>query len=229
MASQSALASNIDDPRASSEAVPRRGMMYVLSAPSGGGKSSIAAALMQRDPNLRLSLSMTTRPQRPGEVDGQHYIFASDDEFDAAIESGELLEYADVMGQGYRYGTPRQPVEDSLEAGVDVLFDIDWQGTRQLAEKMRLDLVTIFVLPPSMDELERRLRGRGRDPEDVIARRMAKAAEEISHWGEYQYILINRDFNETVDQAEMILRGARLKRRRQTGMGGFVKDLLDNA
>ena len=197
--------------------------MLVLSSPSGAGKTSISRALLERDGNLSLSVSATTRPQRPGELDGNDYHFAAPDDFEALIAADELLEHARVFG--HLYGTPKAPVEAALSAGRDVLFDVDWQGTQQLAERARDDLVSVFILPPSTVELEQRLRSRARDPEDVVQGRMAKAADEMSHWAEYDYVIVNRDFEDSIVQVQAILAAERLRRERQVGLGAFVKTL----
>ena len=197
--------------------------MLVLSSPSGAGKTSISRALLERDGNLSLSVSATTRPQRPGETDGKDYHFVAPDDFEALIAADELLEHARVFG--HLYGTPKAPVEVALSAGRDVLFDVDWQGTQQLAERARDDLVSVFILPPSTVELEQRLRSRARDPEDVVQGRMAKAADEMSHWAEYDYVIVNRDFEDSIVQVQAILAAERLRRERQVGLGAFVKTL----
>ena len=204
--------------------IGRRGLMLVLSSPSGAGKTSISRALLELDAKLSLSISATTRPQRQGEVDGQDYHFVSEARFEAMIAAEDLLEYARVFG--HLYGTPREPVEQALSAGRDVLFDVDWQGTQQLAERARKDLVSVFILPPSTAELEQRLRKRARDPEDVLQGRMAKAADEMSHWAEYDYVIVNRDLEESVGVVRSILAAERLRRDRQVGLGAFVKTLI---
>jgi len=203
--------------------IGRRGLMLVLSSPSGAGKTSISRRLLERHPDLSLSISVTTRPPRPGEVDGVHYHFIGRDRFEEMVARGELLEHATVFGRSY--GTPRAPVEAALAQGRDVLFDIDWQGTQQVAEKARDDLVSVFILPPSVPELERRLRSRAQDSDEEIARRMAKAADEMSHWAEYDYVVVNADFEESVARAEAILTTERLRRRRQVGLSEFVRGL----
>lgn len=205
-------------------AVRRRGLMLVLSAPSGGGKSTIARALLERDPGLSLSVSVTTRKPRPGEVEGIHYFFRTVDEFNAMAANGDMLEYAQVFDN--RYGTPRGPVENALTEGRDVLFDIDWQGNRQLADNARPDLVSVFILPPSLAELERRLTDRNQDGPDVIARRMAEAADEISHWAEYDYVIVNTNLEESIAAVQAILRAERLKRVRRVGLDGFIDGML---
>jgi guanylate kinase len=178
---------------AQTKAVARRGLMLVLSSPSGAGKTTLSRRLLVEETGLDLSISVTTRRRRRGEVNGRHYHFIDAKRFDQMVRAGGLLENAEVFGN--RYGTPRQPVERALRAGRDVLFDIDWQGTQQLREKLPQDLVSVFVLPPSIPELERRLRARAQDDEDVIRERMAKAAGEMSHWAEYDYVVINRDID----------------------------------
>lgn len=205
-------------------AVRRRGLMLVLSAPSGGGKSTIARSLLERDPGLSLSVSVTTRRPRPGEVEGVHYFFRTADQFETLVADGQMLEHARVFDN--RYGTPRGPVENALSEGRDVLFDIDWQGNRQLADNARPDLVSVFILPPSMAELERRLRDRNQDSPDVVARRMAEAADEISHWAEYDYVIVNSDLEDSISAVQAILRAERLKRVRRTGLDGFIGALL---
>jgi guanylate kinase len=199
--------------------------MLVLSSPSGAGKTTISRMLVERDSNLRISISVTTRPPRPGEVHGRDYFFITGPEFDRMVETGALLEHAVVFGN--RYGTPRSAVEQMLGAGRDVLFDIDWQGTQQLGEKARDDLVSLFVLPPSTAELERRLRSRAADSEDEVQRRMSKAADEMSHWAEYQYVIVNRDLEDSVAKVQAILTAERLKRDRQSGLSEFVRDLRE--
>ena len=199
--------------------------MLVLSSPSGAGKTTIARELMATDGNLVISVSATTRPKRASETDGVDYLFVTDKRFAAMVAAGDFFEHATVFG--HRYGTPRVPVEKALAQGRDVLFDIDWQGTQQLAEKARNDLVSVFVLPPSTTELERRLRRRAQDPDHVVRDRMAKAADEVSHWAEYDYILVNTDLAESVDSVQSILRAERLRRERQTGLSDFVESLRE--
>jgi len=201
----------------------RRGLLIVLSSPSGAGKSTISRMLLKTDSDVTMSVSATTRPKRPGEVDDVDYHFVDDAEFDRLIAVGDFVEWAPVFG--YRYGTPKVPVKDALRDGRDILFDIDWQGTQQLHAAMGEDLVRIFILPPSMAELERRLRERGTDSEDVIADRMQRAAGEISHWAEYDYVLINRDMDLCLTQVQTIIAAERMKRSRQTGLVSFVRDL----
>ena len=201
----------------------RRGLMLVLSSPSGGGKSTISRALLERNPDLTMSVSATTRPMRPGEEDGVHYHFIDQGKFDDMVTANEFLEHATVFENSY--GTPRQPVMDSLNTGLDVLFDVDWQGTQQIRANALEDLVSIFILPPSIDELERRLRTRAQDPEDVVQKRMAKATLEMSHWAEYEYIIVNDKIEDSVAQANAILAAERHKRRRQIGLTDVVRNL----
>jgi guanylate kinase len=201
----------------------RRGLMLVLSSPSGAGKTTLSRMLLERDPTIELSISVTTRKPRPGEVEGRDYHFIDARSFDAMAARGDLLEWAEVFG--CRYGTPRKPVEQALARGRDVLFDIDWQGTQQLREKGRHDLVSVFVLPPSIPDLEARLRTRAQDADDVIRTRMSKAANEMSHWAEYDYVVINRDVSRAFDEVCAILAAERLKRERQTGLSAFVRAL----
>lgn len=203
--------------------IQRRGLMLVLSSPSGAGKTTISRRLLEVDPDITLSISVTTRPKRPGEVHGEHYVFVGPTEFNIMVNRGDLLEHAKVFDN--YYGTPRAPVEKTLARGGDVLFDIEWQGTQQLAEKARDDLVSVFILPPSWRELERRLHNRAQDDPAVIARRMAKAADEMSHWAEYDYVIVNRDLDESIARVKAILDSERLKRRRQVGLAEFVKGL----
>ena len=205
------------------QAIARRGLMLVLSSPSGAGKTTLSRKLLEADPGVELSVSVTTRKQRPGEIDGRDYHFIDAARFDAMVKGGELLEWAQVFG--HRYGTPRAPVEAALGNGHDVLFDIDWQGTQQLREKADHDLVSIFVLPPSMADLERRLRRRAQDPDEVIHARMATAADEMSHWAEYDYVVINTDVDRAFREVHTILAAERLKRERQTGLSDFVRRL----
>lgn len=207
------------------EGISRRGLMLVLSSPSGAGKSTISRELLARESNLRMSVSATTRLPRPGEVDGKDYFFIDEKRFHAMVAGKEFLEHAQVFDNFY--GTPRGPVEVALQAGHDVLFDVDWQGTQQLADNARDDLVSIFILPPSHAELERRLRSRAQDPDEVIRKRMSKAAAEMSHYREYDYIIVNRVVEESVAQVQAILAAERLKRDRQVGLRDFVTLLCD--
>jgi guanylate kinase len=205
------------------DAIARRGLMLVLSSPSGAGKTTLSRKLLESDPGVELSVSVTTRKQRPGEVDGRDYHFVDAARFDAMVANDELLEWAHVFGN--RYGTPRAPVEAALSRGRDVLFDIDWQGTQQLRERANRDLVSIFVLPPSIPDLERRLRARAQDSDEVIHARMTKAADEMSHWAEYDYVVINNDIGHAFAEVQSILAAERLKRERQTGLSDFVRRL----
>jgi guanylate kinase len=210
-------------PPANLPSVSRRGLMLVLSSPSGAGKTTISRQLLELDPHITMSVSATTRAPRPGEVDGRDYQFIAIDKFQSMVANGEFLEHARVFDN--YYGTPRAPVEAALRAGRDVLFDIDWQGTQQLAENARDDLVTVFVLPPSVAELERRLTTRAQDAAEVVAKRMAKAGDEMSHWREYDYILVNEDVARSVTAIMAVLAAERLKRDRQIGMHDFVSCL----
>jgi guanylate kinase len=211
--------------RPASTRPPRRGLMFVLSSPSGAGKTTLSRRLLAEDDGILLSVSATTRPPRPGEIDGTDYYFVQPDRFAEMVAQDELLEWATVFGN--RYGTPRAPVEAALHAGRDVLFDIDWQGTQQLQQTdAASDLVRVFILPPDLSELERRLTTRATDPADVIAGRMARARDEISHWGEYDYILINDDAEVCLGEIRSILHAERLRRKRQLGLAAFVRDML---
>jgi guanylate kinase len=203
--------------------IARRGLMLVLSSPSGAGKTALSRRLLTVDPMVDLSISVTTRKQRPGEIVGEHYHFVDDASFDRMVREADLLEWAQVFGN--RYGTPRAAVDAALARGRDVLFDIDWQGTQQLREKVRGDLVSVFILPPSIAELERRLHTRAQDSDEVIRARMGKVFDELSHWAEYDYVVINNDFDRAFADVQSILAAERLKRERQTGLSTFVRGL----
>ncbi|SDS34918.1 guanylate kinase [Bradyrhizobium canariense] len=205
------------------DGVERRGLMFVLSSPSGAGKTTLSRLLIERMPGLNMSVSATTRPMRPGEVDGRDYHFIDKAKFDLMSKRNELLESAVVFDN--RYGTPRAPVEAALSAGQDVLFDIDWQGTQQLREKSRDDVVSVFILPPSAADLEKRLHSRAQDSDEVIRGRMSRASHEMSHWAEYDYIVINHDIDEAFAEVQSILKAERLKRERRTGLTTFVRKL----
>jgi guanylate kinase len=201
--------------------IARRGLMLVLSSPSGAGKTTLSRLLLRSDRNVDLSISVTTRPKRRGEINGRDYHFIDRARFDAMVAKGELLEWAKVFGNWY--GTPRRPVIEALQSGRDVLFDIDWQGTKQLRENERTDLVSVFILPPTATELERRLKRRAQDSKAVIGSRMAKAAHEMSHWREYDYVIVNRDRADALAELRAILAAERLKRERQIGLSDFVR------
>ena len=205
--------------------IERRGLMLVLSSPSGAGKTTISRLLLERDEDISLSVSVTTRTKRPGEVDGRDYHFIDPTEFNLMLNRQELLEHAKVFD--HYYGTPKGPVEEALAAGQDVLFDIDWQGEQQLKQAARDDLASVFILPPSTEELHRRLQSRAQDTAEVVAARMAKAPDEISHWPEYDYIVVNYDIEVSVAQVQAILAAERLKRERQVGLTDFVKRLRE--
>lgn len=205
--------------------VKRRGLMLVLSSPSGAGKSTISRRILDEDNEIAMSVSATTRPMRPGEKPGQDYYFVDKTEFDIMVNRGEFLEYAKVFDN--YYGTPKTPVMEALEAGLDVMFDIDWQGAQQLAEQAKDDLVLVFILPPTTIELEKRLNKRAQDPPEVVARRMSKAADEMSHYPEYDWIIINENIEESVENVRSILRSERLRRHRQVGLSEFVKGLRE--
>ena len=204
--------------------IKRRGLMLVLSSPSGAGKSTLSRWLLKKQAGITMSVSATTRPPRPGESHGREYYFVGVGEFQRMVKDGEFLEHAQVFSNSY--GTPREPVIEALSNGLDILFDIDWQGTQQLRAQARDDMVSIFILPPSREELERRLRGRAEDTPEVIAQRMAKAADEISHWAEYDYVVVNDDVERAQAEIEHILEAERLKRQRQPGLVGFVDRLV---
>ena len=205
------------------DGVERRGLMFVLSSPSGAGKSTMSRMLMQRTPNMRMSVSVTTRPMRPGEVDGRDYRFVDKARFAQMAAGGELLEWATVFDNSY--GTPREPVENALAAGHDVLFDIDWQGTQQLRQRARDDVVSVFLLPPSVEALETRLHSRAQDSDEVIRGRMSRAGHEMSHWAEYDYVVVNSDLDKAYEKIELILQAERLRRDRQMWLSGFVRKL----
>jgi len=202
----------------------RRGLMFVLSSPSGAGKTTIAHKLLEEDLEIAMSISVTTRPIRPGEADGLDYRFTDLARFEAMAERGEFLEWAEVFG--HHYGTPKAQIRAGLKEGQDFLFDIDWQGTQQLYQRMETDVVRVFLLPPSIEELEQRLRARATDSEDVIESRMARARAEISHWDGYDYVVINDDMQSCYEQVQAILRAERLRRARQTGLVDFTRDLM---
>lgn len=206
--------------------IRRRGLMLVLSSPSGAGKSTISRSLLDNDDNLTMSVSVTTRTPRDSEVDGVHYHFIEKPEFHNLVANDGLLEHAKVFDN--YYGTPRLQVEEALKKGRDVLFDIDWQGTQQLSEKAPRDLVRVFIMPPSVAELERRLRSRAQDSDEVVRGRMAKALDEMSHWSEYDYVIVNDDLNRSISSARSILAAERLKRERQIGLADFTNDMRDS-
>jgi guanylate kinase len=206
-------------------AIQRRGLMLVLSSPSGAGKTTLSRQLLDNDKQIQLSVSYTTRQKRPSERDGADYRFVDTATFRGMIERKQFLEYAEVFGN--YYGTPRGPVDEALDAGKDMLFDIDWQGTQQLKDKGRADLVTVFILPPSTRDLEKRLLTRAQDTKEIVAQRMAKAADEMSHWAEYDYVVVNSDIGTSLTNLKAILTAERLKRERQVGMSGFVKALRE--
>jgi guanylate kinase len=203
--------------------IPRRGLMLVLSSPSGAGKTTISKALLQSEPNLSMSISVTTRSPRPGEVDGKDYYFIGTAEYERLVRDGELLEHARVFDNNY--GTPKAHVQRELAAGRDILFDIDWQGTQALKASTRGDLVSIFILPPSHAELERRLRNRAQDSEEVVQKRMSRAADEMSHWPEYDYVIVNANVDESIAAVKAILAAERLRGSRRKGLVEFVREL----
>ena len=207
--------------------VARRGLMFILSSPSGAGKTTLADRLLKKDGEIVLSISATTRARRPGEAHGKDYFFVSEEEFFRMRDNGEFMEWANVFG--HYYGTPRSLVEDTLRQGKDVLFDIDWQGAQQLDEVAGEDVVKVFILPPSREELERRLRRRAQDPEEVVQKRMAKADAEMSHWAEYDYVIVNYNLDESEELLRSILFAERLKRRRQVGLSAIVKEMVRDA
>jgi guanylate kinase len=203
--------------------IKRRGLMLVLSSPSGAGKTTLSRRLLESDPGIVMSVSATTRARRPNEVDGKDYHFVTPAKFEEMVKADAFFEHATVFE--HRYGTPKKPVTQTLAAGGDVLFDIDWQGTQQLGEKARDDVVSVFILPPSHDELERRLRTRAQDTDEIVAKRMAKAGSEISHWPEYDYVVVNRDVDRALAQIKSILEAERARRTRLIGVGDFVAGL----
>ncbi|WP_395328588.1 guanylate kinase [Novosphingobium sp. BL-8H] len=214
----------VNSPENPADALARRGLMLIMSSPSGAGKTTISRMLLEHDPHIRNSVSCTTRPPRPGEVDGKDYFFVSQAQFDRMAEEGEFLEWATVFGNSY--GTPKAHVKAGLKDGEDYLFDIDWQGTQQLYQKLERDVVRVFLLPPSIDELRRRLTGRGTDSVDVIAARMERARSEISHWDGYDYVVVNDDIQACFEKVKKILAAERMRRARQTGLIGFVRELM---
>lgn len=203
----------------------RRGLMLVMSSPSGAGKTTIAREVLKRDSEIAMSVSATTRAPRPGEQEGKDYFFVTEENYKAMVVAGEFFEHAKVFDN--YYGTPRAAVDQELKAGLDVLFDVDWQGTQQLRENARDDLVSIFVLPPSTDELARRLTERAQDTEDVVSSRMAKAADEMSHYIEYDYIIVNNDLEKSVESVRAVLEAERMKRERVVGLHEFVENMRD--
>lgn len=207
-----------------SDKLHRRGLLFILSSPSGAGKTTLSHMLLKQDPDITLSVSATTRPLRPGEVDGMDYHFVSDAQFDAMVAEDEFYEWAHVFN--HRYGTPKGAIRAALKEGRDFLFDIDWQGTQQLYQKDQQDVVSVFILPPSLDELRRRLESRAQDSDEVIDDRMARARAEISHWAEYDYVVINDDVDECFDRVREVLDAERMRRTRQTGLIPFVRELM---
>ncbi|QUL37920.1 guanylate kinase [Erythrobacter sp. JK5] len=208
----------------STDKLHRRGLLFILSSPSGAGKTTLSRMLLAADPDIKLSVSATTRPPRPGEEDGVHYHFVDDSEFDRMIDEDEFYEWAEVFG--HRYGTPKGHIRAGLKDGQDYLFDIDWQGTQQLYQKDQQDVVSVFILPPSLTELRRRLEERAQDSDDVIDSRMERARAEISHWAEYDYVVINDDVDECFERVCEILDAERMRRTRQTGLIPFVRELM---
>lgn len=203
--------------------IKRRGILLVLSSPSGAGKTTITRALVKRDRTLKLSVSATTRPPRPGEIEGKHYYFVTPERFAAMVQNGELLEHAQVFG--HKYGTPVAPVTRALESGTDIVSDVDWQGTQQMKARMRDDLVSVFILPPSIAALESRLKRRAQDSREVVRARMAKSSDEMSHWAEYDYVVVNRTLEKSIAEVAAILAAERLRRQRQLGLDEFVNRL----
>jgi len=208
----------------STDKLHRRGLLFILSSPSGAGKTTLSRMLLKADPDIKLSVSATTRPPRPGEVDGVHYQFVPDAEFDRMVEEDDFYEWAHVFG--YRYGTPKGAIRNALKEGEDFLFDIDWQGTQQLYQKDQQDVVSVFILPPSLPELRRRLEARAQDSDAVIDDRMERARAEISHWAEYDYVVINDNVDECFDRVREVLDAERMRRTRQTGLIPFVRELM---
>lgn len=206
-----------------SKLIQRRGLMLVLSSPSGAGKTTLSRLLLAQDSNIQLSISATTRPPRPGEIDGVDYHFISQTEFEYRVQKKDFLEHAHVFGN--YYGTPKSPVLEALEKGKDVLFDIDWQGTQQIALEARHDMVSIFILPPSLADLENRLLKRAQDGESVIRKRMDEAANEMSHWAEYEYVIFNHEVSTSLEHITSILHAERLKKNRLLGLGDFVRKI----
>ena len=207
-----------------SDQLHRRGLLFILSSPSGAGKTTLSRMLLRHDADIKLSVSATTRPPRPGEVDGVHYHFVSEEKFDAMVEEDDFYEWAHVFD--HRYGTPKGLIRTALKDGQDFLFDIDWQGTQQLYQKDQQDVVSVFILPPSLDELRRRLEERAQDSDDVIDSRMERARAEISHWAEYDYVVINDSVDECFDRVREVLDAERMRRTRQTGLIPFVRELM---
>jgi guanylate kinase len=203
--------------------IARRGILIVLSSPSGAGKSTITRAMLEREPDLQFSVSVTTRKPRAGEIDGHHYHFIDKDRFDRMVKQGALLEHAGVFGS--YYGTPRAPIDAALVAGRDVILDLDWQGTQQLKQAMRDDVVSVFILPPDRATLEKRLKSRAQDSDEVVRQRMVKSADELSHWPEYDYVIVNDDLEHSVAQTKAILTAERVKRERVPGLADFVNRL----
>lgn len=203
--------------------IKRRGILLVLSSPSGAGKTTITRALVKRDRTLKLSVSATTRPRRPGEIEGKHYYFVTSERFDAMVQNGELLEHAEVFG--HNYGTPVAPVIRALESGTDVVSDVDWQGTQQMKARMRDDLVSVFILPPSVAALESRLKRRAQDSREVVRARMAESSDEMSHWAEYDYVVVNRTLEKSIAEVAAVIAAERVRRQRQLGLDEFVNHL----
>ena len=213
-----------DSTETQDDALARRGLMFILSSPSGAGKTTISRMLLEADPAIKLSVSVTTRPPRPGEKDGVHYYFVDDAEFDRMVEEDDFYEWAHVFG--HRYGTPKGAIRGALKEGQDFLFDIDWQGTQQLKQKDDQDVVTVFILPPSLAELRQRLESRAQDTPEVIDSRMERARGEISHWAEYDYVVINDDVQACFAKVREVLDAERMRRTRQTGLIPFVRELM---